>query len=89
MPSPWDAKVSDKITNLPRINPTLPFLALMFLACLAANAGAPNVFKAQPFDLREVRLLDGPFKHAMELDRQYLLSLDVDRSPGPAAIPKP
>ena len=51
----------------------------MFLACLAANAGAPSVFKAQPFDLREVRLLDGPFKHAMELDRQYLLSLDVDR----------
>jgi DUF1680 family protein len=24
-------------------------------------------------------LLDGPFKHAMELDQQYILSLDVDR----------
>ena len=35
--------------------------------------------KAQPFDLRDVRLLDGPFKHAMELDRQYLLLLEPDR----------
>ena len=31
------------------------------------------------FDLRDVRLLDGPFKHAMDLDKAYLLSLDVDR----------
>ncbi len=28
------------------------------------------------FDLKDVRLLDGPFKHAMELDGQYLLRLD-------------
>jgi DUF1680 family protein len=35
--------------------------------------------QAQPFPLSEVRLLDGPFKHAQELDRQYLLSLDVER----------
>ena len=35
--------------------------------------------KAVPFDLEDVRLLDGPFKHAMELDHKYLLSLDVDR----------
>ncbi len=35
--------------------------------------------KVSAFDLREVRLLDGPFKHAMELDQQYLLSLDPDR----------
>src|SRR5258708_29714052 len=35
--------------------------------------------KAQPFSLRDVRLLDGPFKHAMELDHKYLLSLDTDR----------
>jgi len=36
-------------------------------------------FKAHPFDLAQVRLLDGPFKRAMELDRQYLLDLDPDR----------
>lgn len=36
-------------------------------------------FAAYPFELRQVRLLDGPFRHAMELDHQYLLSLDPDR----------
>jgi hypothetical protein len=35
--------------------------------------------KAYAFDLRDVRLLDGPFRHAQELDHQYLLSLDPDR----------
>jgi len=35
--------------------------------------------KARAFHLEEVRLLEGPFKRAMELDRKYLLSLDVDR----------
>lgn len=36
-------------------------------------------FKAYPFPLTQVRLLDGPFKHAMELDARYLLSLEPDR----------
>jgi hypothetical protein len=37
---------------------------------------APAVpLQAQAFALQDVRLLDGPFQHAMELDRQYLLSL--------------
>ncbi len=35
--------------------------------------------QAEPFPLEQVRLLDGPFRHAMELDRAYLLSLDPDR----------
>jgi len=35
--------------------------------------------KAKPFDLKQVRLLDGPFKDATERDRQYLHSLDSDR----------
>jgi len=35
--------------------------------------------KARAFRLQDVRLLEGPFKHAMELDQRYLLSLDVDR----------
>ncbi|MCH5376115.1 MAG: glycoside hydrolase family 127 protein, partial [Planctomycetes bacterium] len=41
----------------------------------------PNVvpLAASAFDLRDVRLLDGPFKHAQDLDRRYLLSLDPDR----------
>lgn len=37
------------------------------------------VLQAQPFALTEVRILDGPFKHAEDMDRAYLLSLDVDR----------
>src|SRR5262249_50211209 len=35
--------------------------------------------KASPFDLKNVRLLDGPFRNAMLRDQQYLLSIDVDR----------
>ncbi|MEW6236763.1 MAG: beta-L-arabinofuranosidase domain-containing protein [Candidatus Omnitrophota bacterium] len=35
--------------------------------------------KALPFDLEDVRLLDGPFKKAMELDGEYLLQLEADR----------
>jgi DUF1680 family protein len=35
--------------------------------------------RAQPFDLSDVRLLDGPFKKAMQLDAEYLLQLEPDR----------
>jgi len=34
---------------------------------------------ALPFPLRDVRLLDGPFRDAMLRDQKYLLSLDNDR----------
>src|SRR6266404_8783195 len=36
-------------------------------------------FKVHAFSLQDVQLLEGPFKHAMELDQQYLLALDVER----------
>jgi DUF1680 family protein len=35
--------------------------------------------KAEPFDLKDVRLLAGPFREAMLRDQNYLLSLDLDR----------
>jgi DUF1680 family protein len=35
--------------------------------------------KAHPFKFAEVRLLDGPFKKAMQLDAEYLLRLEPDR----------
>ena len=35
--------------------------------------------KVQSFDLRDVQLLDSPFRHAMEKDRDYLLTLEPDR----------
>lgn len=41
---------------------------------------APQVaVEAYPFDLRDVRLLDGPFKEAMEADARYLLQIEPDR----------
>jgi len=40
---------------------------------------APNTPACRPFNLKQVRLLDGPFKRAMELDRKYLHDLDSDR----------
>jgi len=33
----------------------------------------------QPFNLKDVRLLDGPFKRAQETDKKYMLSLDPDK----------
>jgi uncharacterized protein len=46
-----------------------------------AKLKAPNKVPLQAFafDLRDVRLLDGPFRRAMDLDKRYLLSLDVNR----------
>lgn len=36
-------------------------------------------YHLSPFRLDQVKLLEGPFRDAMELDKQYLLSLDMDR----------
>jgi DUF1680 family protein len=59
---------------------------IVLLSCIYSTASAADapvrpkiVFQAEPFALTQVRLLDGPFKHAQELDHQYLLSLDPDR----------
>jgi hypothetical protein len=35
--------------------------------------------KARPFDLTQVRLLEGPFEEGMQRTRRYLHSLDSDR----------
>ena len=41
---------------------------------------APAIaFHAEPFDLADVRLLDSPFRQAMERNRDYLLSLEPER----------
>ena len=59
-----------------------------WLTAYSATAGLPAnkdkvapvvASKAEPFPLQNMRLLEGPFQHAMELDHQYLLSLDADR----------
>ena len=52
-------------------------------SCLMAfSIAAPAVLPeaaVQPFDAREVRLLDSPFKQAMDLNGRYLLLLEPDR----------
>lgn len=57
------------------------FAVLPITAVNAATAAQKPVAAArfEPFDLNKVRLLDGPFKHATELNRDYLLKLEPDR----------
>jgi uncharacterized protein len=52
----------------------------LFAGALGACADViPVARSADTFPLDRVRLLDGPFKHAQELDRAYLLAHDIDR----------
>ena len=57
------------------------FCAAAILAPTVSKADVSPVvpLQAQPFPLKDVRLLDGPFRDAMLRDQQYLLSLDADR----------
>jgi len=70
------------------------FAAFLPIFALVSNAGAVEPLTYQPsvvrveyqrplaayaFDLRDVRITDGLFRHAMDLDRRYLLSLDPER----------
>ncbi len=43
------------------------------------HSGHTSNMNAMPFGLTDVRLLNGPFKAAMQRDEQYLLALDPDR----------
>jgi len=61
-------------------------LILMFSSLVFAEVKDPvmkaceeKTLKLRPFDLSDVRLLDGPFKHAQELNVQYLLDFVPDR----------
>src|SRR6478735_5918444 len=63
-------------------------LALLGLGAVAVafpgtpgNAPVPSATMGRltPFDLRDVRLLDGPFRDAQERNARYLLSLEPDR----------
>ena len=55
------------------------FVALGGAVAVAGEVPTKVPLAVQPFELSQVRLLDGPFKHAMDLDHKYLLSLDADR----------
>src|ERR1700677_2690391 len=63
--------------------PTRPACMITLLALAGlARAGAPPAAvtpQAAPFPLGDVRLLDSPFRDAMERNAAYLLSIDPDR----------
>jgi DUF1680 family protein len=56
------------------------FTILLLAPLTAIHAAEMKVQLAvSPFSLKQVRLLDGPFKDAQERERQYLHDLDADR----------
>jgi len=67
---------SSAFDQLAQLETKLEELHRALLAQVPEPAKRPQ---CAPFDLSEVRLLDGPFKRAMELDRNYLHELDSDR----------
>ena len=56
--------------------PTARVLDAMTSSIVVADKIA---LRARPFGLREVRLLDGPFREAMQRDLDYLLALEPNR----------
>lgn len=62
---------------------TIALLTISQIAISSENLSMKNFEKnalaAVPFDLENVRLLDGPFKHAQDLNVEYLLKFEPDR----------
>ncbi|UCD49864.1 MAG: glycoside hydrolase family 127 protein [Phycisphaerales bacterium] len=63
-------------------------IAIVLIACLAGVSASAGVWpsgrevvelEARPFDLRDVRLLDGPFRDAMLRTQRYLHALGSER----------
>ena len=66
----------------------LSLVPLLIVACQSSppkayfvQTGGPEkvTFRVLPFDLAQVKLLDGPFKHATDLNLQSLLNYEPDR----------
>ena len=62
------------------------------IAAVALTAGAQDKLYTNTFNLSQVELTDGPFKHAMDLNVKVLLEYDTDRLLAPflkeAGLPK-
>jgi len=52
---------------------------LMLVVCLGPLHDAFGKTAVEPFALRDVTLLEGPFKKAQEIDREYILAHDPNR----------
>jgi DUF1680 family protein len=57
----------------------LVLVSASLVAAVSAQSATALKQIAKPFTAHDVKLLDGPFLHAQQLDAQYLLSLDPDR----------
>lgn len=55
------------------------FFVLILAVHTANTAGEKPTLQAHAFESWQVRLLDGPFRDAMELDLKYMLGLEPDR----------
>lgn len=78
-----------KTNNMNKIKTIMPFLsllAILFSACendkesrIKTNGPEIIEFRALPFDMEDVKLLEGPFRHATELSGKSLLNYEPDR----------
>jgi DUF1680 family protein len=69
------------------VTPACLLSLLLALSGFAADpASVTPARQAETFPLNRVRLLDGPFKHAQDLNRRYLLAHDIDRLLAPFRI---
>jgi len=59
-------------------------VAFLMLPSILVLAQSGN--KLDAFDLKDVRLLDGPFKQAEQVDIDYILEMDVDRLLAPFLV---
>lgn len=55
------------------------FVHLFSLLCVSLCLNAQTKQVVQSFPLSDIRLLESPFLHAQELDKQYLLAMEADR----------
>ena len=62
------------------------FITVLLVACnnekismIQTNNSEKIMFRALPFELTDVKLLDGPFKHAVDLNIKSLLNYEPDR----------
>jgi uncharacterized protein len=56
---------------------SIRFVLLFFFAFITVSSNAANTI--QQFKLSQVKLLDGPFLNAQQVDMKYILALDPDR----------
>jgi DUF1680 family protein len=74
-----------KKSSLPSVGICILLVCLVFTGCRSEKAaGVEKILPktplaVRPFPLQNVRLLDGPFKQAMDRNTRYLRDLDSDR----------